>query len=82
MTHLPHPPIFTPHALPAATLPIYAGLGQAPHMLACTPSGLSHTQGHKYSHTATTDFQWDLGCLAVFSHGSNPILLADINVFE
>jgi len=23
------PPIFTPHALPAATLPIYPGLGQA-----------------------------------------------------
>jgi len=29
------PPIFTPDALPAATLPIYPGLGQAPNMLAC-----------------------------------------------
>jgi len=35
-----HPPIFTPDALPAATLPIYPGLGQAPNMLACIPSGL------------------------------------------
>jgi len=28
-THLPPPLIFTPDALPAATLPIYPGLGQA-----------------------------------------------------
>jgi len=35
-----HPPIFMPDALPAATLPIYPGLGQAPDMLACIPSGL------------------------------------------
>jgi len=34
------PPIFTPDALPAATLPIYPGLGQAPNMLACIDSGL------------------------------------------
>jgi len=34
------PPIFTPDALPATTLPIYPGLGQAPNMLACIPSGL------------------------------------------
>jgi len=27
-------------ALPVATLPIYPGLGQAPNMLACIPSGL------------------------------------------
>ena len=33
-------PIFTPDALPAATLPIYAGLGQAANMLACIPSGV------------------------------------------
>jgi len=26
--HLHHPPIFTPDALPAATLPIYPGLGE------------------------------------------------------
>jgi len=40
------PPIFTPDALPAAILPIYPGLGQAPNMLACMPSGLvySNTQ--------------------------------------
>ena len=30
MGHLDHPPpIFTPDALPAATLPIYPGLGEA-----------------------------------------------------
>jgi len=33
------PTIFTPHALPAATLPIYPGLGQATNMLACISSG-------------------------------------------
>jgi len=36
----PSSPIFTPDALPAPTLPIYPGLGQAPNMLACIPSGL------------------------------------------
>jgi len=36
----PSSPIFTPDALPAATLPIYPGFGQAPNMLACIPSGL------------------------------------------
>jgi len=34
------PTIFMPDALPVATLPIYPGLGQAPSMLACIPSGL------------------------------------------
>ena len=34
------PPIFIPDTLSAATLPIYTGLGQAPNMLACIPSGL------------------------------------------
>jgi len=29
------PPIFTPDALPAATIPIYPDWGQAPNMLAC-----------------------------------------------
>jgi len=32
-------PIFTPDALPAATLPLYPGLGEASNMLACIPSG-------------------------------------------
>ena len=36
----PSSPIFTPDALPATTLPLYRGLGQAPKMLAWTPSGL------------------------------------------
>jgi len=31
-------PIFTPDALPATTVPLYPGLGQAPNMLACIPS--------------------------------------------
>jgi len=31
---------FTPDALPATTLPIYPGLGQAPNTLACIPSGM------------------------------------------
>jgi len=34
------PPFFTPDALPGITLPIFSGLGQAPNMLACIPSGL------------------------------------------
>jgi len=34
----PSSPIFTPDALPAATLPLYPGMGQAPNMPACTPS--------------------------------------------
>jgi len=33
-------PIFMPDALPATTLPLYPGLGQAPNMLACIPSGM------------------------------------------
>jgi len=33
-------PIFTLDALPVATLPVYPGLGQAPNMLPCIPSGL------------------------------------------
>jgi len=31
----PSSPIFIPAALPAATLPLYPGLGQAPNMLTC-----------------------------------------------
>ena len=37
------PPIFKLDALPAATLPIYPGLGQAPNLLACIPSGVVFT---------------------------------------
>jgi len=33
-------PTFTLDALPAATLPLYPGLGQAPNTLACIPSGV------------------------------------------
>jgi len=36
----PSPPCFTTDGLPATTLPIYPGLGQAPNMLACVPSGV------------------------------------------
>jgi len=36
----PSSSIFTLDALPAATLPLYPGLGQAPNMLVCIPSGL------------------------------------------
>jgi len=39
VTHLYCPPIFMPDALPATTLAIYPGLGQAPSMLACISSG-------------------------------------------
>jgi len=36
-THLHHPSIFTLDAFPAATLPLYRGLEQAPNMLDCIP---------------------------------------------
>jgi len=42
----PSTSIFMPDALPATTLPLYPGLGQAPNMLACIPSGVVHTQLH------------------------------------
>jgi len=38
--HACHPHIFMVDALPDTALPIYPGLGQAPSMLACIPSGL------------------------------------------
>jgi len=38
------PPILTPDALPATTLPLYPGFGQAPNMLACIPSGYTLTE--------------------------------------
>jgi len=53
----PSPHIFMRDALPAATLPIYPGSGQASDMLACMPSGLVNqwlgtraTQTIKYDH--------------------------------
>jgi len=36
----PTSPIYAPDALPATTLPLYPGLGQAPNMLDCIPSGM------------------------------------------
>jgi len=36
-------PIFTPDALPAAALPLYCSLGQAPNMLACIRSAYPAT---------------------------------------
>jgi len=36
----PSSPIFMPDAIPAATLPLCHGLGQAPNMLDCIPSGM------------------------------------------
>ena len=38
--HLHQPPSFMPDSLPAATLSIYPGMGQAPNMLDCIPGGL------------------------------------------
>ena len=38
-------PIFTPGALPAATLPLYPGLGQASNTLGCIPSSLVQPSG-------------------------------------
>jgi len=38
-THLRHSPFFTLDAS-TASLPLYPGLGQAPNMLACVPSGV------------------------------------------
>jgi len=35
-----YPQIFTPDALPATTIQIYSGLGQAQNMLACISHGL------------------------------------------
>jgi len=36
----PSSPIVTPEAVPATTLPLYPGLGQAPNMLACILNGM------------------------------------------
>ena len=43
--HLHRTPIFMPDSFPATILPIHPGLGQAPNMHACIPSGLDN--GHK-----------------------------------
>jgi len=53
----PSSPIFTLDALPAATFPIYAGLGHAPNMLACTPSGLVCCQHMLHNLEPTTTSQ-------------------------
>jgi len=42
----PSSPHFTPDALPAATLPLYPGLRQAPNMLACIPSGMVYSNSN------------------------------------
>ena len=39
----PSSPIFTPSVFPGTTLPLYPGLGQAPNMLDCIPSGVVMT---------------------------------------
>jgi len=54
----PPSPIFTPDALPAATLPLYPGLGEAPNMLVCIPSGVVSTKMnyYYYYYTRLTDF--------------------------
>jgi len=36
----PSSPIFMLYAVPAITLPIYPGVGHAPNILVCIPSGL------------------------------------------
>jgi len=45
----PSSPIFMPDAIPAATLPLYPGLGQAQNMLACIPSGVVTNYCHQYA---------------------------------
>jgi len=45
----PSSPIFITDAIPAATLPLYPGLGQAQNMLACMPSGVVTNYGHQYA---------------------------------
>jgi len=43
--------IFTPDALPVATVPIYPGLGQAPNILDCISSGFVIAEIYKYYKT-------------------------------
>jgi len=58
-----------PDALPAATLPIYPGLGQAPNMLACIPSGLvSHNYRMTEKQPVNGHFIFHCEFVTVFSH--------------
>jgi len=47
----PSSPIFTPDALPVATLLLCPGLGQAPNMLGCIPSGVGEGTSCKTGET-------------------------------
>jgi len=47
----PSSPIFTPDALPVATLLLYPGLGQAPNMLDDIPSGMGEGTSCKTGET-------------------------------
>jgi len=49
-------PIFSPDALPAATLPLYPVLGQAPNMLDCIPSG------------CMSEMEWSRACVLHFDN--------------
>ena len=75
------PPIFTPDALPAATLPIYPGLGQAPNMLACIPNGLVvqyvRNQPCNLENTVVSTWLDDLYCVNVIC-----LVLGDSNVLH
>jgi len=73
------PPIFTPDTLPAATLPLYPGLGQASNMLACIPSCVIqlwmwiprwNVESNKVSYSYTTLLSLPLSSLCFScSHG-------------
>ena len=64
MTHLHQSPIFaSADALPAATLPIYPGLGQAPDML--------HTQWLGYVYFCTCNYHANLMTVAVIAALAN-----------
>jgi len=56
------PTVFTPDALPAATLTLYPGLGQAPNMLACIPSGVWKTYviSHPGKLSLLTSAGWEM----------------------
>ena len=75
MTDLHHPRIFTLHAVPATTLPVYAGLGQAPDMLACIPSDMVLVTHQRSIAERGGCFQWHLFislsvCLFVSQHSN------------
>jgi len=57
----PSSSIFTLDALPATTLPLYPGLGQALNMLACIPNGVvtSHsTQNRSFQRRSVQPISW------------------------